>query len=289
MMFARARVCSWFVVCTALFMGVLPVVRAQPQPQAPALLLANVLPAHVDVTQYLVSEKYDGVRAVWDGRALKFRSGRDINAPRWFVDALPKFPLDGELWIARRRFDEVSGIVRSTVPNDDDWKRVNYMIFELPDAIGSFEQRVAQMRATVPTTQFAQLKVAEQFRVKDRPELQKRLNAIVRAGGEGLMLHKADAPYVTGRSDVLFKLKPQLDTEAVVVAHVPGKGKHLGKMGALLVRTPQGVEFKLGTGFTDAQRANPPPLGTTITYTYRDLSPNGKPKFASFLRVRSDP
>ena len=103
------------------------------------------------------------------------------------------------------------------------------------------------------------------------------------------MPHLADAPYVTGRSDVLLKLKPLLDTEAVVVAHVPGKGKHSGKMGALWVETPSGVRFKLGTGFSDAVRANPPIIGTQVTYTYRDLTPNGKPRFASFLRVRDDP
>jgi DNA ligase-1 len=262
---------------------------AHAQSSAPALLLANVLPANVDVSQYLVSEKYDGVRAVWDGRVLRFRSGREIAAPRWYIDALPPFALDGELWIARRKFDEVSGIVRSAVPNDEQWKRVHYLIFELPDAPGTFEQRVAQMRAKVPTAQLPQLKVVDQFRVKDRAELKKRLHAVVRAGGEGLMLHKADAPYVTGRSDVLFKLKPLLDTEATVIAHIPGKGKHRGKMGALLLRTPQGVEFKLGTGFTDAQRADPPPVGATVTYTFRDMSPSGKPKFASFLRVRNEP
>jgi DNA ligase 1 len=259
------------------------------QTKAPPLLLANVLPADVDVTQYLVSEKYDGVRAVWDGRALKFRSGREITAPKWFTEKLPAFPLDGELWIARRTFDELSGIVRSAVPDDAQWRRVNYMIFELPDASGTFEQRVAKMHTNVPTAQMPQLKVVPQFRVKDRADLQKRLNAIVRAGGEGLMLHKADSTYVTGRSDVLFKLKPMLDTEAVVIAHVPGKGKHKGKMGALVLRTPEGIEFKLGTGFTDTQRANPPAIGATVTYTYRELSPNGKPRFASFLRVRNEP
>ena len=103
------------------------------------------------------------------------------------------------------------------------------------------------------------------------------------------MLHLADAPYVTGRSDVLLKLKPLLDTEAKVITHIPGKGKHEGKMGALLVETPAGLRFKLGTGFSDAVRANPPMVGALVTYTYRDVTPSGKPRFASFVRVRDDP
>jgi DNA ligase-1 len=85
---------------------------------------------------------------------------------------------------------------------------------------------------------------------------------------------------------VLLKLKPQLDAEAKVIAYVPGKGKYQGKMGALLVEMPDGTQFKLGTGFKDAERAHPPPIGSQVTYTYRDVTKNGKPKFASFLRVR---
>jgi DNA ligase 1 len=60
-------------------------------------------------------------------------------------------------------------------------------------------------------------------------------------------------------------------------------------MGAIVVETKEGVRFKLGTGFSDALRATPPPIGSLVTYTYRDITPAGKPRFASFLRVRDDP
>jgi DNA ligase 1 len=261
--------------------------------EAPPLLLANVLGPDVDVTKYLVSEKYDGTRAVWDGKTLRFRSGKTVNAPNWFLEKLPNEALDGELWIARGRFDEVSGIVRKDVPIDDEWRRVNYMIFELPRSAATasltFTERVKMIEATVARTKFSQLKAVPQFRVKDRAQLKRELDRVVKARGEGLMLHLADAPYVTGRSDVLLKLKPLLDTEAKVIEHVAGKGKHAGKMGALLLETKDGVRFKLGTGFSDTTRANPPPIGATVTYRYRDLTPTGKPRFASFLRVRDEP
>ena len=258
----------------------------------PALLLANVLGPHVDVTQYLVSEKFDGVRAVWDGKTLRFRSGRDVPAPAWWLAKLPATPLDGELWLAHGKFDELSGIVRTSPAVDSDWRRVNYLIFELPDeagALGTFEQRYSRIREVVAKAQWASLQVVEQTRVADRAELKRRLDRVVKAGGEGLMLHLANAPYVTGRSDVLLKLKPLLDTEAIVVRHIPGKGRNAGRLGALEVRTRDGIVFRLGTGFSDAQRDNPPPVGSLVTYTYRDVTPSGKPRFASFLRVRDDP
>jgi DNA ligase 1 len=255
----------------------------------PPLLLANVLGPDIDVTQYLVSEKYDGVRAIWDGTTLRFRSGREVIAPAWFIKKLPATPLDGELWLARRKFDELSGIVRKTVPVDSQWQHVKYMVFELPDAPGNFAARYEKIRDIAAAAQWPQLQAVEQTRVAHRTELKRRLDAIVKAGAEGLMLHRADAPYVTGRSDALLKLKPLLDTEATVIRVVAGKGKHTGKMGALEVKTKGGVVFRLGTGFSDAQRSNPPALGSLVTYTYREITPNGKPRFASFLRVRDDP
>jgi DNA ligase len=128
----------------------------------------------------------------------------------------------------------------------------------------------------------------EQSRVADRAVLKSRLDEVVRGGGEGLMLHLADALYVTGRSNVLLKLKPLQDTEAVVIEHLAGKGKYQGMMGALRVKTPEGKVFQIGTGFSEAVRKNPPPVGTTITYTYRGLTKTGLPRFASYLRVHED-
>ena len=279
-----------WLAALALFAFVLPACSACAK--EPALLLANVLGPHVDVTQYLVSEKFDGVRAVWDGKTLRFRSGRDVPAPAWWLAKLPATPLDGELWLARGKFAELSGIVRTSSAVDTDWQRVNYLIFELPDeagTLGTFEQRYSRIREVVAKAQWASLQVVEQTRVADRTELKRRLDRVVKAGGEGLMLHLANAPYVTGRSDVLLKLKPLLDTEATVVRHIPGKGRNAGRLGALEVRTRDGILFRLGTGFSDAQRDNPPPLGSLVTYTYRDVTPSGKPRFASFLRVRDDP
>ena len=248
----------------------LPTITASAEP--PALLLAEVYRNQLDVSQYLVSEKLDGVRAIWDGQTLRFRSGKTINAPRWFVDGLPKRPLDGELWIARGAFERLSGIVRKEVPVDAEWHQVRYMIFELPGAPGTFRERAEAMREIARQANIPRLSEIEQFSVVDRDSLKKRMKEVVMAGGEGLMLHRADAPYETGRSDTLLKMKPWEDAEAVVIGHLPGKGKYTGMLGALRVRTDDGREFSLGTGFTDQQRGDPPPIGVTVTYRYHDLT-----------------
>jgi DNA ligase-1 len=126
--------------------------------------------------------------------------------------------------------------------------------------------------------------VAQQ-RLADRQALAARLADVVQGGGEGLMLHRADAAWQPGRSDALLKLKPMHDAEAVVIGHVAGRGRHAGRLGALRVRGDDGSEFLLGTGFSDHQRDDPPAPGTVVTYRYRGRTAGGVPRFASFLRV----
>jgi DNA ligase-1 len=249
------------------------------------VLLARNAPRGLNPAGYLVSEKLDGVRALWDGSTLRFRSGRAIAAPAWFTAKLPAMALDGELWLGRGQFDALSGTVRRAQPADAEWQQVKYMVFELPKADGSFSQRTAQLQALVKSASFAPLQAVEQFELANPAALQARLKSVTASGGEGLMLHLASAPVSSGRSDVLLKLKPVQDAEAVVVGHIAGKGKFEGMLGALDVKTPGGQRFKLGTGMSDAQRQSPPAIGSTVTYTYRDLTPSGKPRFASFLRV----
>jgi len=253
---------------------------------APALLLAQTYSEGHVVSDYPVSEKLDGVRAYWDGNHLRFRSGRVINAPAWFTAPLPVHPLDGELWMGRQSFDRLSAAVRREEALDEEWRSITYQLYELPGGAGTFSDRIAALQERVRKAGVPWLQVLEQTRMNDVAALKQKLAQVVREGGEGLMLHRADAVWQTGRSDVLLKLKPYQDAEAVIVSHEPGKGKYEGMLGAVVLVTPSGQRFRLGTGFSDAMRRDPPPIGSTVTYRYRDLTSKGLPRFASFLRVR---
>lgn len=255
---------------------------------APSLLLAREASLDIDPTGWLVSEKYDGVRAAWDGHVLRFRSGLPIAAPAWFTQRLPAQALDGELWLARGRFEPLAGAVRRQQPRNDEWHALSYRIFELPGAPGDFASRAARIETVVARADWPQLVAVEQQAIADRAALRRRFEQVVQAGGEGLVLHRADSPYETGRSGALLKLKPVQDADAIVIGHVPGRGRHAGRLGALQVRAEDGAVFQIGTGLADAQRDSPPPVGSTVTYTYRGRTANGQPRFASFLRVRSD-
>ncbi len=258
------------------------------QEAPPALLLAREAPPGLDPAGYLVSEKFDGVRACWDGTRLRFRGGGTVAAPADFLAGLPAGQaLDGELWLGRGRFDALSAIVRRAQPVQAEWAALRYLVFERPDAPGGFAERVRQLQALAeaagPRRRWS---VVEQTPVADAAALRARLDAVVSAGGEGLVLHRADAAYCTGRSDVLLKLKPVRDAEAVVIGHTPGRGRFAGQVGALRVRDEAGREFLLGSGLDDALRASPPPPGSVVTYSWRGETASGLPRFATLLRLR---
>jgi len=254
--------------------------------KAPLVALANVYEEGVDVSAYWVSEKLDGVRAFWDGEALYSRRGNRFAVPSWFLSGFPATQLDGELWIGRGAFEVLSGTVRREVPDVRAWRKVRYMVFDLPDHAGTFDERLHRLLESIQSIDAPYLELIVQFRVSSHEELMAEMHRVVAGGGEGLMLRRADSRNRAGRSDDLLKVKPHQDAEAVVIAHLPGKGKFQGMLGSLLVETPAGRRFRLGTGFTDAQRRHPPELGTTVTFRYRGRTANGTPRFASFVRVR---
>lgn len=253
---------------------------------APALPLAMEAAPDIDPAGHLVSEKYDGVRALWDGRSLRFRGGAAVAAPAWWLARLPATPLDGELWLGRGRFEALSAAVRRQQPDDAEWRALRYMVFEQPQGEGAFAQRAARLADIARQTAWPGLVAAPQRRVADRKALQRWLDEVVAGGGEGLVLHRADAAWTVGRTPALQKLKPVHDAEAVVLAHESGRGRLAGLLGALRVRDENGAEFLIGSGFSDAQRAAPPAVGSVVTFAYRGRTGSGVPRFATFVRQR---
>lgn len=255
---------------------------------APALLLANVYRPGMPLADYWVSEKFDGVRGFWDGHTLRTRGGETVAAPAWFTAGWPTVAMDGELWAGRNRFTHAQSTVRQQQPDDAAWRAMRFMVFDLPKHEGTFDERLPALQALVERIGQPWVQAVAQKRIATDEALQALLQRTVRGGGEGLMLHRGSSRYQSGRSDDLVKVKTHEDAEARVIAHLPGKGRHAGRMGAMLVEMPSGQRFRLGAGFTDAQREAPPPIGSWVTYRFRGTHDGGLPRFASFLRVRED-
>ena len=255
--------------------------------QKTPVMLAHRWNQKIDIKGWWMSEKLDGVRGYWTGKEMISRSGNPFRVPKWFTGNFPSTPLDGELWIGRRQFSELVGIIRRKIPGTQ-WEKVRYFIFDAPQVRGGFEKRLDFARRWFRQHPNPYAEVLKQEICENEMHLQKKLREIESLGGEGLMLRKPDSPYTVGRSYDLLKVKTYKDAEARVIKHLPGSGKHAGRLGALLVELPNGIQFALGTGFSDQERENPPPAGSIITFKYYGFHDSGIPRFASFLRVRED-
>ncbi|MAZ90173.1 MAG: DNA ligase [Cellvibrionaceae bacterium] len=253
----------------------------------PKLLLANTYQPDIIVDDYWISEKYDGFRAFWDGESLWSRQGNKFEAPSWFIKGFPPQPLDGELWIGRQQFELLASTV-SRAKAHEGWRKVSFMVFDLPGSSQPFSERLEILQVLISGSASPYLKAVPQFRLSTHDQLLQELERRVAAGAEGLMLHHGESYYRSGRSSYLLKLKPLQDAEAKVLQHLPGKGKYHSMLGSLLVELPNGLQFRLGTGFTDAQRQTPPAVGAIVTFQYSGLTRRGIPRFARFHRQRFD-
>lgn len=244
-----------------------------------------------DINKYYVSEKLDGVRGYWNGKQLLTRQGNLIISPIWFTLHWPTHPIDGELWLGRDKFQTLVSCVKRQIPDKNEqsscWRNIRFMMFDLPNHQGVFSERVEKMQALLLQIPSPYLAMITQVKLENTQALDNKLEKVISIMGEGLMLHLASAHYKTGRNPALMKLKRHQDAEATVIGYTKGKGKYQGKLGAIKVKTTEGIIFKIGSGFSDYQRANPPDIGTIITFKYNGLTQAGIPRFARFWRIRA--
>jgi DNA ligase-1 len=212
-----------------------------------------------DPTGWLISEKLDGVRCYWNGSCMYTRNGHPFYPPDWWKEGLPKdLCLDGELWTGRADFQKIVSIVRRQDQNDE-WKDIKYMIFDAPKVKGPFTKRIAQAKKVVDAMykdvkdeKLKRVVVLEHKVCKSKEHLMEELDSVIAKGGEGVMLRDPESLYENRRSASLLKVKKFDDAEATVTGHERGTGRCSGMTGAIHVRGDDGIEFKIGSGFTDA-------------------------------------
>ena len=255
--------------------------------KAPPILLAHKWETDHDPTGWWMSEKLDGIRAYWDGTSFISRLGNKFFAPDWFTEDLPADTLDGELWVGRKMFQKTTSIVRSGAAGQE-WKTVQYVVFDAPNAKGGFEERIAHAQKVLQKAGAPHARHLEHVKCDGFDHLREELKRVEALGGEGLMLRRPGSKYEVGRSNSLLKVKTFHDAEARVIGHAPGTGKHKGRLGALICELADGVTFNVGTGFSDAERGAPPAIGSLITFRYQELSNDGVPRFPSYVGERID-
>ena len=255
-----------------------------------------------NVGGWLASEKLDGVRAYWDGRNLRSRNGKILAVPEGWSAHFPSFALDGELYTARGEFEKIQSIVMDKMPSATAWSEIKFYVFDVPEAGGGLLERLSELEKFIlKNPQSGQnLKIIKQVKVKDNSEFEAFAEAVIAKGGEGAVVREPNVPYERKRSKNALKYKKFKDAECEVTAINAGTGKYAGLMGSVTCKAlsaagsssdgqiASGVKFKIGSGFSDEERATPPKIGSIITYKYQNLTAKGVPRFPVFLRVRED-
>ncbi|GLE09585.1 hypothetical protein PINS_up021313 [Pythium insidiosum] len=265
--------------------------RAATKSSAPKLLLAKKWEREKnDPVGWWMSEKLDGVRAFWRAEKQVFlsRLGNVFPAPDWFTNCLPKDQdLDGELFGGRGRFQFTVGIAKTE--NSKHWDQLVYKVFDVPSMkTEPFEERMSRAKLLVADMNVDHVEWVEHTKCESLEQLDQVFNDIEKLGGEGMMIREPGSRYVGDRSSSLLKIKSFHDGEAVVIAHEDGKGKYVGMCGALRCKMASGKMFKVASGLSDEQRANPPAIGSIVVYKCQELTDDGIPRFPVFVGVAAD-
>lgn len=247
-------------------------------------MLASKYNGTQDVSGWIMSEKLDGIRCIWDGENMKSRAGNHFFVPDFFMKNFPKdMVLDGELFLARGEFQKTVSIVKKQ-DKSDRWKDLKYLIFDGPGIKGNFSKRLKVLEQKLSEVDSDYLELHKHEKCKDEEHLQKEMKRVVALGGEGMMIRDPKSIYEHRRVKTMLKVKEFHDDEATVIGSEKGTGRLERLMGALVVKNKAGKTFKVGSGFTDKERAKPPKKGTVITYRYFELTKDGVPRFPTYMR-----
>jgi DNA ligase 1 len=271
--------------------------------EKPVVMKADDWDWDADPRGWLATEKYNGWRAWLDSSTGRLRTGTGhvYAAPAEWLAKFPKVPLDGELWLGRGRgmLQRLASIVSRGLDGPPvtglearRWDAVQFVVFDLKDtAAGPTEERRRILESAVLAHPVDRLQLVPETLVKGRDHLDAMVEAVMGIDGEGIMLRKPGSGYAERRVPWLLKVKKWATAEARVTGYQAGERGCAGMMGALVCRMGRdgsGVEFEIGTGFSNDERRNPPPKGSLVRFRYEELSAGGNPLKPSYRGIRHE-
>jgi DNA ligase-1 len=249
--------------------------------------------AIIDPTGWWMSEKYDGIRAIWTGKRLMSRTGEVITAPQSFLSLLPSdSSFDGELFTKRGDFSKTSSIISKKIPLELEWNNIIFMIFDIPHVKDTFENRIDIIDALVKQIDSPQILSVKHTIIDSYDHLMSLHDHITSSKGEGVMIRKPLSFYELKRSKSFLKVKMFKDEDAIIIGYHLGSGRLKNTLGSLIVKWVHdfSVVFKVGTGLDDSIRFSDYksilPIGSVITVKFFDFFPSGKPRFPVFSSSR---
>ena len=270
-------------------------------------MLAKQFHRHRDKVTFpvLVQPKIDGIRLLWDGWQTASRTGKDsLTVPPAVLEELnrgwQRWLLDGELYCHRElTFEEISGALRRH-SDSPALALIRYWVFDYPRDLPThsrfkllntkFDRELKQVggESNCP------LVLVPTWRADSFEQIDLLQADCLKQGFEGAMIRDYGALYMHKRSDALLKYKKVEQLQVSIIGFKAGKGKHLGRLGALVVMCPNGKECSVGTGFDDQERetiwANRDKwLGEYVIIEYQEKTKYGVPRFPRYDGVAGIP
>lgn len=256
-----------------------------------------------------IEPKVDGLRAaaiVKDGRVtFVSRLGNEFNNTEHVQSALLSLSAksvvyDGELYAGE--WGLTSGILH-TKDRHPQAARLYFAVFDVMSVEdwgrGRCDTSQAIRRRMIEELMFqhhgTSVRVMPGKTVKTSVEVREFAETCVRQGFEGAMLKDPRAPYVGKRASHWRKVKFVETMDVKITGAQPGKGKHLGRLGAVTVLI-NGVESQAGTGFDDDERETLWAMhergelaGKIAEVRFQEITKkDGRMRFPVFVRLRLD-
>lgn len=248
-------------------------------------MLASNYDGSQEIKGWYMSEKLDGVRSIWNGNSLISRNGNKFYPPGFFIENFPKnLILDGELFMDRNSFQDTVSIVKRHDQNDG-WRKIKFLVFDGPEIKGNFKTRLLVLEKELKNCYSPYVELHKQEICKGDDDLKERMKEITAIKGEGIILRDPNSSYENRRTKTMLKVKEFHDAEAIVLDINKGTGRLENLMGAIECVNKDGIKFRIGTGFSDKERKNPPKIGSVVTYRYFELTKDNVPRFPSFMRI----
>jgi len=200
-----------------------------------------------------MSLKLDGLRTRFRNGKFLTRNGHEIHGLEHLTSEIPSdWELDGELKDPTIHFQETSGDIRSfsAAPNTELFV-LDYPIIDTP-----FNFRYKKYNDMVDVLTHKQIHAVKHIPVKSKKHLNDTFEKALIAGYEGLVIKPRTHLYTPKRSWDWMKLKAEHSEDLPVVGFFEGEGKYEGMLGGVIVERKGGVNVRVGSGFSDAEREN---------------------------------